>query len=113
MEQKVTGGSGTYSRLKNIVIDSIFSFNPESSLSDAIKHIFFNYFVDDDCGEVNTVKRLLNFLHYHYFFRLKWVKLILNFKKCKFFVSCIKILSHQKNVMSIRSFEDKLKMFRK
>ena len=78
-----------------------------------MKHIFFNHFVDDDCDELNIMKRFLNFLHHYYFLRFKWIKLTLNFKKCKFFVSYIKILSHQKNVMNIRSFENKLKMFRK
>ena len=113
IKQKITENSETYFKLKNIVIDLIFSFNSESSLSNAMKHIFFNHFVNDDCDESNTVKKLSNFFHHHYFFRLKWAKLTLNFKKCKFFVSRIKILSHQKNVMSIRSFENKLKMFRK
>ena len=113
IKQKITKNSETYFKLKNIVIDSIFSFNLKSSLLNAMKHIFFNHFVDDDCDELNTVKRLLNFFHHHYFLRLKWVKLTLNFKKCKFFVSRIKILNHQKNVMSIRSFENKLKMFKK
>ena len=112
MRQKITKNSETYFKLKNIVTDLIFSLNSESSLSNAMKYIFFNHFIDDDCDEANTVKRLLNFLHHHYFFRLKWAKLILNFKKCKFFVFRIKILNHQKNVMSIRSFENKLKMFK-
>ena len=113
MRQRITENSETYFKFKNIVIDSIFSFNSESSLLNAMKHIFFDHFVDDDCDELNTVKKLLNFFHHHYFFRLKWAKLTLNFKKCKFFVLRIKILSHQKNVINIRSFENKLKMFKK
>ena len=113
MKQKVTKDFKTYFKFKNIVIDLIFSFDSELSLSNAMKYIFFNHFVNDDCDEANTVKKFLNFLHHYYFLRLKWIKLTLNFKKCKFFVSRIKILNHQKNVMNIRLFENKLKMFKK
>ena len=113
IKQKITENSETYFKFKNIVTNLIFLFDSESSLSNAIKHIFFNHFVNDDCDEANTMKKLLNFLHYYYFLRLKWAKLTLNLKKCKFFVLRIKILNHQKNVMNIRSFENKLKMFKK
>ena len=113
IKQKITENSETYFKFKNIVTDLIFSFNSKSSSSNAMKHIFFNHFVDDNCDEANTMKKLLNFLYYYYFLRLKWVKLTLNLKKCKFVVLHIKILNHQKNVINIRSFENKLKMFKK
>lgn len=39
-------------------------------------------------------------------------KTYIEFKKIKFFIPRIKILGHQKDVIGIRPFEDKLKMFR-
>ena len=113
MRQKIIKNSEIYFKFKNIITDLIFSFDSKSSLSNAMKHIFFDYFVDDDCDKANTIKKLLNFLSHHYFFKFKWVKLTLNFKKYKFFDLRIKILSHQKNVMNIRLFENKLKILKK
>ena len=112
MSQEITDGSETYSRLKNIVIETISSSSSKSSLSNAHSRVFFDHFVDDDVDEVVTFERFLNFLHNHYFSRLAWARLTLNLKKCKFFVSRIQILEHQRDVIDIKSSKNKLKMFR-
>ena len=113
MSQEIINDSETYSRLKNIVIETISSLSSKSSLSNAHSRIFFNHFVDDDVDEAIIFESLLNFLHNHYFSRLAWAKLTLNLKKCKFFVARIQILKHQRDVIDIRSSKDKLKIFRK
>ena len=113
MRQEITKNSEMYSRLKNIVIDSIFFFDSESSLFDVKNETFFEHFVNDNVDEANSFEHLISFLHNYYFSRLVWVQLTLNSKKCKFFVFKIQILSHQRDAFEIRLFNDKLKTFRK
>ena len=112
MGQGCTGGPATYSRLKDIVTGPIPEPHPEPSLSQAMKHVCFNHFVDDDCGGAETFSSLVEFLHNHYFPRLAWAKLTLNPAKCEFFIAKVHILGHQRDEKGIRPSEDKLGMFR-
>ena len=111
MGQGITGGPGTYSRLKDIVTGPIPTPDAEPPLTDASSS-FFDHFVDDDVGGARTFEDMFQFLHEHYFPRLKWARLTLNPKKCKFFVPRIQILGHQRDVSGIRPSEDKLRAFR-
>ena len=112
MRQKIIKKSRIYSQLKNIVIDFILTLNAKSSFTNVFNS-FFDHFINDDIKKARTFKNMLQFLYEHYFSRLKWTRFTFNSKKCKFFISRIQILKHQRNVFDIRSSENKLKAFRK
>ena len=113
MRQEIIEKSSIYTQLKSIIIESISSLDSKSTLSDVnSNHIMFNYFVDDNIKDFDTLKFLIHFLHFYYFSRLSWAKLILNSFKCEFFVVNIQLLKYQKNVKNIKSNENKLSVFR-
>ena len=113
MGQGLTGGAGTYARLKDLAMGNIPEPNSEPALADVDEEeTVFLHFMDDDVGGASSFDRLLGFLHYHYFPRVAWAKLTLNPKKSVFFCNRFKILGNQRCPQGIRPSEDKLAMFR-
>lgn len=109
MGQGCTGGPATYSRLKDIMTNSVPSPDEEPALNEAMPgKAIFEHFVDDDFGGAETVEDLITFLHQHYFPRLAWAKLTLNPAKCRFFVGKVGVLGHQRDRHGIRPSEKKL-----
>ena len=70
MNQELTDDSEIYTRLKDIITEDISSLNLESSLNTISDIITFAHFMNDDYEEATTFKKLMKFLHEHYFSRL-------------------------------------------
>jgi hypothetical protein len=113
MGQGLTGSSGTYARLKDILTRPIPAPNPEPALSQAmLGRSAFEHFVDDDGGGADTMQNLIEFLHTHYFPRLAWARLRLNPAKAKFGSANVRILRHMRAMGGVRPSADKMKAFR-
>ena len=70
MNQRIIEESKIYSRLENIVTELISISDAESPLTNVFNN-FFDHFVNDDVKEARTFEKMFQFLHEHYFFRLK------------------------------------------
>ena len=112
MGQGLTGGPGTYARLKDLVTGDIPEPFPEPALRSAEGRAVFEYFVDDDLGGADTRDQLARFMHHHYFPRITWSKLTLNPEKSKFFVPEIDVLGFTKSLNGIRPSADKVAAIR-
>ena len=114
MNQEIIENSKTYTQLKKTVTNVISFSNSESTLSETNSdHTIFNHFVNDDVEKFDIFENLINFFYQHYFSKLSWAKLTLNFSKCEFFISKVELLKHQKNDKNIKFSKDKLKIFKK
>ena len=70
IKQKTTSDSSIYIQLKKVVTKIKSFFNLKSTLFKInFNYTMFNYFVDDDVDETNTLKNLMKFLHDYYFSR--------------------------------------------
>lgn len=107
MGQGLCGSPRTYSLLKMTACGPIPAPHPEPALWDVSDDVAFRYFMDDDVGGATSVDILFQFLHEHYFPRLKWAKLTLNPDKCKFFSPQIEVLGFIKDEYGIRPSQDK------
>lgn len=107
MGQGLCGSPRTYSLLKMTACGPIPAPHPEPALWDVSDEVAFRYFMDDDVGGATSVDILFQFLHEHYFPRLKWAKLTLNPDKCKFFSPQIEVLGFIKDEYGIRPSQDK------
>ncbi|RDW59800.1 hypothetical protein BP6252_12887 [Coleophoma cylindrospora] len=112
MGQGLTGACGTYARLKDTVTGPIPEPQSEEALQDCNPgHTCFSHFVDDDYGAADTFENLLDFLHDHYFPRVKWAKLTLNPIKSVFASSKITMLGHERSAAGIRPTPGRIKDF--
>jgi hypothetical protein len=78
MGQGLTGGPGTYTRLKDIVTGPIPKLHAEPALNWVSSNTAFDFFVENDIGGAVSIRSLINFLHNHYFPRLAWSRLTPN-----------------------------------
>ncbi|KAJ5697747.1 hypothetical protein N7488_011431 [Penicillium malachiteum] len=65
MVQGLTGGPGTYVRLKDLFTGCVPEPNSEPALDE--QSVFFTCFQDDDFGAAETAQQMFDFLHNHYF----------------------------------------------
>lgn len=107
IKQKLTKTFDIYSKFKNISTRNILFSNVESILFIVSKNFMFFYFVNNDFENIEILNELMNFLHFHYFFRLFWNRFIIYSKKSKFFVNKLKILKFQRDHNDIRFFINK------
>ena len=71
----------------NIQTKNILFSNFESTFSNVSKNTMFSHFMNNEFNETKTFDDLMRFLHFHYFSRLIWSRLIINLKKLRFFVN--------------------------
>jgi hypothetical protein len=114
MGMGLTGGVGTYCRLKDIAMGYVPSPNPEPPLAEVDPaNAMMEFFMDDDCGGGTTFEATVRFLADHYFPRLKWANLTLNPNKSKFFVATLKMLGHMRQAGGgLRPSADKIAAIR-
>lgn len=112
MGQGLSGGPGTYTRLKDIATGRIPAPLAEDPLDSVMKDVWFGFFMDDDTGGGRDFDSLFCFLHEHYFPRLAWAKLTLNPDKSTFFASQVEILGHTRMARGIRPNVDRIAAFR-
>ena len=58
--------------------------------SDSIISLLITFYMNDFFEEFQYFENLFRFLRNHFFFRIKWVRLLLSFKKLRFFIKFIK-----------------------
>ena len=83
-----------------------------TALSPETKEFAFMTFFDEDMEATTSFEAQLNFLHYQYFPRMHWAKLVLNPAKSYFLIPKTEMLGLQADGNGIRPGNDKLRAFR-
>jgi len=111
MGQGLSGAPQTYARLKDFFAGPIRGPYPQLSLDDSSEGAF-EYFVDDDFAAHSSVKSQLDFMHFHYFPRLKWARLTLKPTKSGFLLNSIEPLGFRSEGQGLRPSLDKVQAIR-
>lgn len=112
MEQGLTSGPPTYTRLKDPAPGRTPGPDPDPPPEDAVLNCCLGSFMDDDAMGGIGLDTMFAFLHDHYFPRLAWARLSLNPEKSTFFALAIDILRHKRVPRGLRPGLDMLSAFR-
>ena len=116
MAQGLCGAPHTFAQLKDYVGGPIPSPNAEPAIfgiteSDAGASAYESFF-DDDSGSDESLEAQIQFLHNHYFPRIKWARLSLSPKKSAFAMDEVECLGFSGSPTGLRPDETKLKAIR-
>ena len=113
MGQGLAGAPQMYTRLKDIFAEPIPGPNPELALNDTGIPSAFETFVGDDYGVHRSFEDQFQFLHEHYFPRLRWSGLTIKPRKSGFFLDSISPLGFEASGTGLWPSCDKLCAIRK
>jgi len=111
MGQGLLGAPQTYAHLKDFFAGPIPGLYPQPSLDNSSEGAF-EYFVDDDFAAHSSIKLQLDFMHFHYFPRLKWARLTLKQTKSGFLLNSIAPLGFRSEGKGLRPSLDKVQAIR-
>ena len=111
MGHGLSGAPQTYARLKDFFAGPIPQPYAQPSLHDSSEGAF-EYFVDDDFAAHSSIKSQLDFMHFHYFPRLKWARLTLKPTKSGFLLTSIEPLCFRSEGKGLRPSLDKVQAIR-